>query len=235
MGCSSSRWPSSRRRATPSQARLKKAGSGRGRRTGQGAAEAFRPRVGGQPALLGSHRKAFDRLIDAGERFRKAQASQLAGKSADLRGPLEARRAALSELTRLAAGVLRHAGHNATPDLMRRVTTTLEALSTYGAHPDAPPAGRLTDDVEPPGFEALAALVPRVGRRTGRRRAKPRDPVPAQDARAARRPQEDQPGRGGAPRRRGRKAQIAAASAAMQEAERRCARRRKRRSRPRRS
>jgi hypothetical protein len=40
---------------------------------------------------------------------------------------------------------------------------TLEALATYGGQPEGPPAGRLTNDVDPPGFEALAALVPRGG------------------------------------------------------------------------
>jgi len=114
--------------------------------------------------LYWRHRRAFDQLIDAGERFRKAQGAQLAGKNADLRGPLDARREALSELARLAATVLKEAGHNPTPDVARRITTTLEALATYGAHPGAPPAGRLTDDIDPPGFETLAALVPQVGR-----------------------------------------------------------------------
>lgn len=113
--------------------------------------------------LYWGHRKAFDQLIAAGERFRKAQASQLAGKSADMRGPLEARRVALTELTKIAASVLTSAGHNPSPDTMRRITTTLEALATYGSHQVAPPAGRLSDDVEPPGFEALAALVPQGG------------------------------------------------------------------------
>src|SRR5688572_33261059 len=109
-------------------------------------------------------RDAFDRLIATGERFRKAQASHLAGKPADIRGPLEARRAALSELAKLAAAVLKQAGSNPTPDTMRRITTTLEALSIYGALPEAPRGGRLTDDVDPPGFETLAALVPRIGK-----------------------------------------------------------------------
>lgn len=109
-------------------------------------------------------RDAFDRLIATGERFRQAQASHLAGTPADIRGPLEARRAALSELSKLAAATLKHAGGSPTPDTMRRITTTLEALSTYGALPDAPRGGRLTDDVDPPGFETLAALVPRIGK-----------------------------------------------------------------------
>src|SRR5687768_2431422 len=109
-------------------------------------------------------RDAFDRLIATGERFRQAQASHLAGKPADIRGPLEARRTALSDLAKLAAATLKQSGNNPTPDTMRRITTTLEALSTYGALPDAPRGGRLTDDVEPPGFETLAALVPRIGK-----------------------------------------------------------------------
>src|SRR5688572_11751944 len=113
--------------------------------------------------LYWQHRDDFERLIASGERFRVAQASQLAGKSADVRGPLEARRSALAEMSKLAATVLRQGGGSATPDNMRRITTTLEALSTYGSLPDAPPAGRLTDDVQAPGFETLAALVPRVG------------------------------------------------------------------------
>src|SRR5438105_15235149 len=50
--------------------------------------------------LFWRHRKAFDALIDAGERFRKAQATQLrsapSARDADLRTPLDARRDALS-------------------------------------------------------------------------------------------------------------------------------------------
>ena len=124
--------------------------------------------------LYWRHRKAFDRLLAAGDQFRKAQAAQLAGKSADLRAPLDARRQALADLTTLAGGVLREAGHPAVPDTMRRILTTLEALATYGEHPDAPQAGRLTADVDPPGFEALAALVPRGVNRVGHAAAPPR-------------------------------------------------------------
>ena len=114
--------------------------------------------------LYWRHRDAFDALMAAGERFRTAQAAQLAGKSADVRAPLEARRTALAHLARLAAATLRDAGHTASPETMRRITTTLEALSVYGGLPEAPPSGRLTDDVDPPGFETLASLVPSVGR-----------------------------------------------------------------------
>jgi hypothetical protein len=113
--------------------------------------------------LYWRYRQAFNRLLAAGDQFRTAQAAQLAGKSVDLREPLEARREALSALTKHAADVLRQSGHPASPDTMRRILTTLEALATYGGPVDVAPAGRLTSDVDPPGFEVLAALVPRGG------------------------------------------------------------------------
>ncbi len=110
-------------------------------------------------------RKAFERLQAAGDRLRRAQASQLRGKGGDLRQVLEERRTALADLARRAAGVLREAGHPVSPDVMRRITTTLEALGTVGDADAAP--GHLTADVEAPGFEALAALVPRQGEGSG--------------------------------------------------------------------
>ncbi len=171
--------------------------------------------------LFWKHRKAFDRLIEAGERFRNAQAAQLAGKDADLRGPLDARREALSELTRLAATVLRNGGHNPTPDLTRRVTTTLEALATYGAHPSAPPAGRLTDDIDPPGFEVLAALVPQIGR-TKRPGAEPSRVIPFQQKTRPPRTTRKKASPEEEARRREeeQKAQVAAAKAAVDDAQR---------------
>src|SRR6266705_3354040 len=60
--------------------------------------------------LYWKHRKAFDRLIATGQRVRQAQALQLAGKVSDMREPLDARREALLDLSRLAAALLRDAG-----------------------------------------------------------------------------------------------------------------------------
>jgi hypothetical protein len=104
--------------------------------------------------LYWRHRKVFDRLIETGERLRRAHA---AGEDARAAG--NARRAVLGELTAIATSLLRDASHNATRELMRRVTGTLEALSSYGALPGAPAAGRLIDDLQPPGFEAVAGLL----------------------------------------------------------------------------
>lgn len=169
--------------------------------------------------LYWKHRIPLDRLLDAGERFRKAQTAQLAGQSADIRAPLEARRAALADLSTRAAKILTDAGSAAAPDTMRRVTTTLEALSTYAGIPDTPQAGRLTDDVQPPGFEALAALVPTVGgsgRAGGPSRVIPfEQKTPPRKAVGKSSGPEDEKARAAA-----HKAQVAAAKAAVQEAER---------------
>lgn len=113
--------------------------------------------------LFWRHPKDIEALLAVGDRFRTAQAAQLAGQSADMRGLLNERREVLSTLMSEAGAILRDAGHNASPDMTRRITTTLEALATWGDTPGAPRAGRLTDDLDPPGFEALAALVPRSG------------------------------------------------------------------------
>jgi delta 1-pyrroline-5-carboxylate dehydrogenase len=161
----------------------------------------------------------FDRLLDSGERFRKAQASQLAGKSADFRAPLETRRTALSELSGQAAGLLTGAGYSPTPDTIRRVTTTLEALSTYAGLPDTPQPGRLVDDVQPPGFETLAALVPRVD--TGDRAGGPTRVIPFQHKQPSRKATSKRStGEDEQARAAERKARLAQARAAVQEAER---------------
>lgn len=169
--------------------------------------------------LYWRHRTPFDQLMAVGERLRKAQASQLAGKAAELRGPMEAHREAVADLSKRAAVLLRESGHPPTPDVTRRVTTTLEALATYGVQEGAPKAGRLTADVDPPGFEALSALVPRSkgkeGAATGPSRVIPfRSPAKAPPGKklspADKKRQAEEE----------RKAQRRAAEAALREAER---------------
>ena len=123
--------------------------------------------------LYWHHREAFERLLAAGQRFRKAQTS---GKVADMRGSLDARREVLLDLSDLGATLLRDAGHNPAPDTIRRVTTTLEAIS---ADADGPTLGRLSQDVDPPGFESLASFIPNAG-------TKKRTEVPAPQETTAR-------------------------------------------------
>lgn len=113
--------------------------------------------------LYWNHRAAFDRLLAAGQRFHKAQTSSLAGKVADMKGSLEARRDALMHLSDLATSLLSEAGHNPSPETIRRITTTLEAISALASLSDGPTLGRLTQDVDPPGFESLASFVVGAG------------------------------------------------------------------------
>ncbi|HYK20883.1 MAG TPA: hypothetical protein VEV42_09120 [Pyrinomonadaceae bacterium] len=108
------------------------------------------------------HRDEFERLLATGERFRQAQTSRTAGM-AGMRGVLNERREALLHLSDLATALLRDAGHNPSADTIHRITTTLEALSAYSSIPDGPRPGRLTHDVDPPGFESLASFVPGAG------------------------------------------------------------------------
>jgi hypothetical protein len=113
--------------------------------------------------LYWQHREAFDQLMATGQRFRRVQTSRSAGKVAEIHETLDARRKALSNLSELATAILRDTGHNPTPDTVRRITTTLEALSAYASLPGGTLPGRLTHDVDPPGFESLASLMPGAG------------------------------------------------------------------------
>ncbi len=109
--------------------------------------------------LYWRHREAFDRLLATGEQFRKAQTSQLSGKAVDPGQSRDARRESLNELSRLAAELLQEAGHSASPETLRRIGTTLEAFSAYASLPAGFYPGRLTEDTDPPGFDAFAALI----------------------------------------------------------------------------
>lgn len=99
--------------------------------------------------------EGVERLFKIGERVRQAQT----GKPADLRALLEERRRVVSELTKRAAAILREAGHADSQDAMRRVTTNLESLAAWGRSHAGAQAGRLTADLEPLGFDGLAALL----------------------------------------------------------------------------
>src|SRR5262245_12888643 len=119
--------------------------------------EAERVKLLGKPSvsawtvnqLYWDHRDAFDQLIATGKRLRPAQ----------MRESLVARRETLVQLSDLATELLQNAGHNPSQETLRRVTTTLEALSAYALLSDGPTPGRLINDVDPPGFGSLASLM----------------------------------------------------------------------------
>src|SRR5882724_1090228 len=110
--------------------------------------------------LYWRRREIFDQLMSTGQRFRKAQTAK---KVAGIHEVLDARRAALAQLSDLTTTLLQDAGHNPSPEPVHRITTTLEALSVYASLPGGPRAGRLTQDIDPPGFDSLASLMSGAG------------------------------------------------------------------------
>src|SRR5205085_7716594 len=127
--------------------------------------------------LYWRHREALDELIATGQRFRKAQVT---GKMVNMREALDARREVLSHLSDLAAEALRDAGHNPSLDILRRIATTLEALSVATSLSDRPTLGRLTEDIDPPGFDSLGSFTPSAG--ITKRAAEPLRVSPAKKA-----------------------------------------------------
>jgi hypothetical protein len=101
--------------------------------------------------------QAIDQLISVAERVRKAQTGRI--KNVNLRELLEDKKRRSAELVDQAATILSAAGHAASFDVLRRVSATLESLAVWGKTEGGPRAGRLTADLDPPGFDALAALM----------------------------------------------------------------------------
>lgn len=101
--------------------------------------------------------KAFVTLQATGDRVRRAQTGKL--KNADLRALLDEKKKLMTALRGRAAAILAAGGHAASLDGMRRLWIILEALAASGETEGAPKPGRLTADLEPPGFETLAALM----------------------------------------------------------------------------
>jgi hypothetical protein len=103
--------------------------------------------------LFWKARPTYERLLKSGDAVRKAQIAALEGRGGDVRRASEAHRKALAdalrETTRLAEAEGSHPGAD---DLARM----LEALSLSATHPERP--GRLTEIVQPAGFEALAGV-----------------------------------------------------------------------------
>ena len=105
-------------------------------------------------ALYHHERDRFDALLEAAAAVRAA----LAGKG-DRRQAEKEKRQALKGLVGRAAKVLTRAGSAATPAHRQRVSHTLETLAARRPEDDEPRLGRLTADLEPQGFDALAGLA----------------------------------------------------------------------------
>ena len=163
--------------------------------------------------LYWRHREEFDELIATGERFRKAQTS---GKMVNMREALDARRAALAHLSDLASATLRDAGHNPSLDTLRRIGTTLEALSAFASLAGGPTVGRLTEDIDPPGFDAFGSFTP--GAAITKRAAETRPNSPAKKTVKASSKTPKATASAEASRREARQERINAAKASLQQA-----------------
>ena len=110
-------------------------------------------------------------LLDAAAKLRQAQERALAGGDSDaLRATQSLERDALRDLTQRAEAILEEAGRPASRAVLERIRSTLGAAALAEPTRAALKAGRLTDEVEMSGFDALAGIEP-----TPRQRAQPRD------------------------------------------------------------
>jgi hypothetical protein len=98
-------------------------------------------------------RATYDRLIERGEELRQAQIRTLKGRGGDVRAAAEAHRQAVTDAVRTAQRLAAAAGAHPPLDALMR---TFEALSLMPERPSPP--GRLTDTLQPAGFEALAGV-----------------------------------------------------------------------------
>ena len=107
-------------------------------------------------------RDAFDEMLATAEQLRKGHLKA----SADHRD-------AIAKLRKRAATILEDAGNAATDATLRRVTTTLSALAATGGF-DPDPAGALSADRDPPGFEAVGIPSEPIERPERTERATPK-------------------------------------------------------------
>lgn len=112
--------------------------------------------------LAWRHRPDLTALLIAGDAVRLVQQQRLGGADVDAAPAARARQAAMDVLVAAAADLLKEAGQAPSLENRQRLVSTLDALATYGTGEAAPRIGRLTKDVDPPGFGALAALLPAV-------------------------------------------------------------------------
>ena len=114
-------------------------------------------------------RGTFDRLMKSGEKLRAAQIAALEGRAADVRAASDAHRRAIGDAVAEAERLAAPAGAKPGADALAR---TFESLSLSTRPPESP--GRLTDALQPAGFEALAGLG-NLELRTQKSELKPRD------------------------------------------------------------
>ncbi len=102
--------------------------------------------------LARTRKREVRALLDAAERSRS-------GKSKSLREALKEQRDALQRLTDEARDLLETKRGSAPDAMVQRVASTLRAAASDPAAAELLERGRVNEDLEPAGFEALAGLV----------------------------------------------------------------------------
>ena len=128
--------------------------------------------------LARRERKRLGELLKSGEALQKQVLGGKAGPAA-LREAQQHERQLVRDLVQRAEGLLKDAGRPATAAALERISETLAAGAQTAEGREALRSGRLTEALEPAGFEALTGLTPR-------QQASPRDELAA-----ARRAKED--------------------------------------------
>jgi hypothetical protein len=103
--------------------------------------------------LARRHANLVSRLVDAGEEQARALKA-----GAGMREAQVAERKAIAELVRKARAILEGSGRKATTPVLDRIASTLAAGAQTDAGRKALLAGRLTEELQPAGFEALAGI-----------------------------------------------------------------------------
>jgi len=107
-------------------------------------------------------------LLRSAEELRKAQERALGGKGgSDLQDRVAEQRRAVRALARLGRDILADEGRAASDAIVERIAKTLDAAALDEGARFQLRAGRLTEELEPPGFEALAGMTP--ARQTSKR------------------------------------------------------------------
>ena len=129
-------------------------------------------------------------LLRSAEELRKAQQRALGGKGgSDLQDRLAEQRRSVRALARLGRDILANEGRSASDAIVGRIAKTLDAAALDEGWRFQLRAGRLTEELEPPGFEALAGMASARRARKGAAAAKPK---PERIGEARRRVQEAQ-------------------------------------------
>jgi hypothetical protein len=103
-------------------------------------------------------RDEWTRLVTMGDRLRAIQQRMLTGRQADSRDASRQRQDAIRAVVDRAMAILREQGHATSDATRQRIAVAADAVAAYGSEPQGYTPGRLVEDLEAPGFAALASL-----------------------------------------------------------------------------